>query len=66
MAKKTVKRPVIRCIPEEVQRLTDEHKISRQTLYAILSFANNSATARKTRADALDHGALLTTEEVLV
>lgn len=66
MAKKTVKRPLIKCIPEEVKRLIGEHGISRQTLYSMLSFVNNSPTARRARADALSHGALLTTEEVLV
>lgn len=66
MKRKTVKRPIIKCIPEEVKRLAEEHGISRQTLYAMLSFVNNSSTARMARADALSHGALLTIEEVLV
>lgn len=54
------------CVPEEFRRIVDEYGITKQTLYAILSFGNNSPRARKARADALDHGAILTTEEVII
>lgn len=66
MTQRTVKRPIILCIPEEFRRIVDEYGITKQTLYAILSFGNNSPRARKARADALDHGAILTTEEVII
>lgn len=66
MIQRTVKRPIILCVPEEFRRIVNEYGITKQTLYAILSFGNNSSKARKARADALDHGAVLTVEEVII